>query len=199
MGVQKSVPTSGECVDFLTEKESGKLETNRPILQKALERCRLTGATLLVAKLDRLSRDAAFVLSLDGDPTINIRALDVPEDSGVTLGIFTVIAQHERKMISQRTKRALAAKKEQGAKLGNPNGADAIFRSGQQSVHGVAAIKRNAQDRAELLRNEVKDAKAEGRETLADIAQWLNQRSIKTPRGGKWHSTSVRRLLDRLS
>jgi DNA invertase Pin-like site-specific DNA recombinase len=115
-----------ELIREFKEVESGKAEDNRPELAKALHLCKVTGAKLVIAKLDRLSRNAAFLLGLQnaGVPFV---AADMPEANEMVVGILAVIAQAERKMISQRTKAALAAAKRRGVKLGAPR-AQNIFR-----------------------------------------------------------------------
>src|SRR5881409_1892098 len=90
--------------------ETQRKRNDRPELQKALQRCRLTGATLVVAKLDRLSRNAAFLLTLR-DSGADFVAVDLPEANTMTVGVMAVVAQYERELISARTKAALAAAK----------------------------------------------------------------------------------------
>jgi DNA invertase Pin-like site-specific DNA recombinase len=97
------------------EIESGKVN-NRPELEKAMKRCRLTGATLLVAKLDRLSRNAAFLMTLK-DSGVPFVAADMPDANTLTIGVMASLAQHEREMISKRTKAALEAARARGTKL----------------------------------------------------------------------------------
>src|SRR5262249_29946080 len=113
-----------------TEVESGKGADNRPQLQKALQHAKVTGATLVIAKLDRLSRNAAFLLAL-GDAGIKFVAADLPEANPLVVGVMAVIAEHEREAISKRTKEALQAAKRRGVMLGNPNGAEALRRAGK--------------------------------------------------------------------
>lgn len=100
------------------EVESGK-KTNRPQLIKAIEHCKKEKATLVVAKLDRLSRSVSFLFNLR-ESGIDFKCLDIPELNTLTLGMFATFAQYEREKISERTRLALAEKKKQGVKLGNP-------------------------------------------------------------------------------
>jgi DNA invertase Pin-like site-specific DNA recombinase len=177
------------------EVESGKRD-DRPQLGKALHLCKVTGATLVIAKLDRLSRDAHFLLGLQ-KASVPFVAADMPEANEMVVGIMAVIAQGERKMISQRTKAALAVAKRRGVKLGNPNGAKHLRKLGNKSA--IAAVHENAMRRADNLRPIVDDIQAAGVTSVRAIATELNHRGILTPRGGSWHATSVARLLDRLA
>jgi DNA invertase Pin-like site-specific DNA recombinase len=108
------------------EVESGKL-ADRPELAKALHLAKVTGAVLLIAKLDRLSRNAAFLLTLRVSG-VRFVAADMPEAYDLTVGIMALVAEQEREAISRRTKEALAAARARGVKLGNPNGAAALKR-----------------------------------------------------------------------
>lgn len=177
------------------EVESGKRDDNRPELAKALHLCKVTGAKLVIAKLDRLSRDAHFLLGMQkaGVPFV---AADMPEANEMVVGIMAVIAQAERKMISQRTKAALAAAKARGVKLGGPNGASHL--RGRYQPQAVEAVRHQAQERAVELRSVIDDIKASGITSVRMIAHELNARGMVTPRGTTWHPTSVARLLARL-
>lgn len=179
------------------EVESGKRD-DRPELTKAIERCKLTGATLVVAKLDRLSRNVAFLATLQ-DSSIRFIAADMPEANELTVHILAAVAQAERKAISKRTKDALAAAKARGQKLGNPNGAAALRRFQGASAIAAKAKARQANDFAESLRSTVGRLRAEGIRSLGGIATALNAEQIRTPRGkGRWHASSVRNLIARL-
>lgn len=177
------------------ETESGK-RADRPKLQAALDRCKLTGATLVIAKLDRLNRDAHFLLGMQKSG-VDFVCADMPDANRLTVGIMALVAQQEREMISRRTREALAAAKARGQKLGCPNGAKHLRRFGNEL--GVKAIKSNADARAEGLRATVQDIQRGGVISLAGIAQELNAQQIKTARGGKWHPSSVKRLVKRLA
>jgi DNA invertase Pin-like site-specific DNA recombinase len=176
------------------EIESGKVN-NRPELEKAMKRCRLTGTTLLVAKLDRLSRNAAFLMTLK-DSGIPFVAADMPDANTLTIGVMASLAQHERETISKRTKAALEAAKARGAKLGGARlGAPDI------SLHhaaGNAAKTAKAKARAELLREEIEPLSRAG-VSLNAIAAKLNADGSLTPRGkvGSWTPTAVKRVIAR--
>jgi DNA invertase Pin-like site-specific DNA recombinase len=180
-----------------TEIESGKLNT-RPELEKALQLCRVTGATLVIAKLDRLSRNAGFLLTLR-DSNIKFVAADVPDANNLTIGVLAVVAEAEREAISRRTKEALAAAKRRGVKLGNPHGARPLRRARKGNSAAVTAIRQRADEHAARLRPVLEDLRAEGVTTLAGIATALNDRGMQTPRGGTWHASSVKNLLGRIA
>lgn len=187
----------GDLLAEYVEVESGKKGAeDRPQLAKALEHCRLTGATLIIAKLDRLSRDAHFLLGLQRSSICFICA-DMPQANELTVGIMALVAEEERKAISRRTKEALAAAKARGVKLGCPNGAAHLRQYGNAA--GVAAVSAKATEHAEALRDTLDAIRAAGITTSNGIAGELNRRHIATPRGGKWHPASVTRLIMRLS
>lgn len=173
-----------------TDIESGKHD-NRPQLQAAMKHCRLTGATLVIAKLDRLSRDASFLIGLEKSG-IEFVAVDIPNANRLTIGIMAVMVQHEREMISLRTREALAAAKKRGVKLGG-------FRNGfvPDPKLATAVIKQNADQFAESIGPMVRAMRDNGMKLL-DIAATLTQQGIKTQRNGTWTAAGVSRILNRL-
>lgn len=180
------------------EVESGKATTNRPKLLAAMLFAKVTGSVLVIAKMDRLSRNAAFLLTLR-DSGVKFIAADMPDANELTVGIMALVAQQEREAISTRTKEALAVAKKRGTVLGNPNGAAALQRAGKGNVAGVAAIKQQADAHAADLRSVLAGYAAEGITSLGAIANALNAGGIQTPRGKTWHKTSVANLLSRLA
>jgi DNA invertase Pin-like site-specific DNA recombinase len=179
------------------EVESGK-QNSRPELRKALHLAKVTGATLVIAKLDRLSRNAAFLLTLR-DSGVRFIAADMPNANDLTVGIMALVAQQEREAISRRTREALAAAKARGTRLGNPKGAAALRRAGK----GNAASIRAAQDRADRqaldVRPVIDDLRQAGCRTLRALATGLNERGILTPRHLRWHRSSVANVLRRVA
>ncbi|WP_108789021.1 recombinase family protein [Erythrobacter sp. Alg231-14] len=185
-----------EVIEERTEIESGKV-ADRPELNAALHLAKVTGATLVVAKLDRLSRSVAFLSALQ-DSGAKFVAADMPEANELTVHIMAAVAQAEREAISKRTKDALRAAKAAGRKLGNPNGAAALRRAGKGNKAAVETVKAGADVYASDLAPVVSDIQANGAVTLAGIAAELNARHILTRRGGCWHASSVKNLLARL-
>lgn len=171
-----------------TEVESGKRD-DRPELAKALHHAKVTGATLVIAKLDRLSRNLAFLAALQEAGTKFVAA-DMPEANELTIHIMAAMAQAERKAISKRTKEALAVAKANGTKLGNPMGAKAFgpYRGNEAAVD---AIKAKAKAFAADVMPIIEAIRAEGHSSLRAIAKELNARGIMTARGGKWGAQSV--------
>ena len=189
-----------------TEVESGKRD-DRPELAKAMDHARLTGATLLIAKLDRLSRDAHFLIGLQ-KAGVSFVAADMPEANALTVGIMALVAQQEREAISARTKSALAQAKFRVAlagqkkhpevkRLGNPNGAAHLRQYGGKA--GVAAIKANADKRAAGLAATIDAIKGEGVTSARGIAKALNERGIVTARGGQWSASTVIDVITRVA
>ncbi len=187
------------------EVESGKKD-DRPELAKAIKRCRLTGATLVVAKLDRLSRDAAFLMTLQKS-SVAFVAADLPDANTMTVGVMATVAQYEREAISARTKAALAASQVR-RKAAIANGDKNIKLLGglrdnapdiaQYQQQGVQAVRRRALQAAEERRDVIEALVDEGLSMNA-IAARLNDASIRTSRGGAWTATAVKRVMARLA
>jgi DNA invertase Pin-like site-specific DNA recombinase len=186
----------GQVLAIFTEVESGK-SNDRPELVKALHLARVTGATLVIAKLDRLSRNAAFLLTLR-DSGVRFVAADMPDANELTVGVMALIAQHEREAIAKRTREALQAAKARGRVLGNPNGAEALRRAEKGNGAGIRAAVAKADVHAANLAPVIAAMRSEGLASLGDLAAALNGRGMLTPRGRRWHKSSVRNLLARL-
>lgn len=178
------------------EVESGK-DDNRPQLAKALAHCKLTGATLIVAKLDRLSRNQAFLMNVyEGTGEGGVVFCDLPTIPPGPVGKFIVqqmaaVAELERGLISQRTKAALEVAKANGKQLGG-------YRGGPV-VDGRLGAKANAEAAdafAASIAPMVRELSATGL-SLASVAAALTERGIRTARGGQWTATAVSRLLAR--
>lgn len=183
-------------LETFTEVESGR-NNARPELAMAMHLAKVTGAKLLIAKLDRLSRNAAFLLTLR-DSGVRFVAADMPDANELTVGIMALVAQQEREAISRRTKEALKAAKSRGVRLGNPNGAAPLRRAHKGNGAALEAIRIMADRHAENLRAVLAELSTQGVESLGAVAQALNVRGILTPRGGRWHKSSVRNLMQRL-
>jgi DNA invertase Pin-like site-specific DNA recombinase len=179
-----------KLVDRFIEVESGK-RNDRPELAKALAACRRLGATLVIAKLDRLARNVAFVANLM-EAGVDFVACDFPQANRLTIHILAAVAEHEREMISQRTKAALAAAKARGVKLGNPNLTAEARAKGTAAGH--AARQRKAAARAADLQPIIVGIRATGATSLRAIAAELDARGIPAPRGGRWTATAVMRV-----
>ena len=181
-----SSTANAELVGEFTEIESGK-RADRPELAKALEACRRQKAKLVIAKLDRLSRNLAFIATLM-ESGVEFVAVDNPHANKLTVHILAAVAQHEREMISERTKAALKAAKARGTRLGNPDLAKAAKR-------GTAAVKANARRFAANVLPVIKDIERGGVTSHNAIAAKLNERNVKTARGGKWTHVQVGAVL----
>lgn len=188
---------SASITATFTEVETGKLNA-RPELAKALHLAKVTGATLVIAKLDRLSRNAAFLITLQ-DAGVKFVAADLPQANNLTIGIMSLVAQQEAEAISKRTKEALQAAKRRGKVLGNPNGAAALLKAAKGNTAALSVIKTKADLHAANLQPVIDSLKSEGIISLGGIAKAFNERGMLTPRGGIWHKTSVSNLLARIS
>ena len=182
---------SWKLLQEFVETESGGKD-DRPQLAAAMALCRLHNATLVIAKLDRLSRDAAFLLSLQKG-SVKFVAADMPEANEMVVGIMAVVAQAERKMISQRTKAALQAAKARGTKLGGFRGSTL---TAEARIAGRKAATAKAKARAADLVPVIEDLRKEGITSLNGLAKGLTERGIPTARGGvKWSAMQVSRVL----
>lgn len=174
------------------EIESGK-QDQRPKLREALKLCRVTNSTLIVARLDRLSRNLSFLVSLK-ESGVCFLCADNPNANELTIHLLSVLAQHERQVISERTKAALRAAKARGVKLGNPGIRD--LRPNKREAANAARIviaDSFVEDVAEIIT----DIQETGVDSLAGIARELNSRGIPAQRGGLWQAAQVRRVLHR--
>jgi DNA invertase Pin-like site-specific DNA recombinase len=209
-----------KIVGEFTEVKSGKREDNRPKLAEAFKACRLHRATLVIAKLDRLRRDAHFLLGLE-KAGVDFIAVDNPHLTRFTLTIHAAMAEHEREMISARIRAALAAVKKTGKKLGgrryklernekneivkdakgNPIRTNEIAKG---SPAAIAAAQRAVQERAESRASDIaptiKALQEAGATSLRAIANGLNEQGIPTARGnGNWSAVQVARVLQRIA
>jgi DNA invertase Pin-like site-specific DNA recombinase len=180
-----------EVLGEFTEVESGK-RADRPQLEAALAACRLQGAVMVIAKLDRLARNVAFVSALM-DSGVEFVCADLPSANRLTVHILSAMAEYEARAISERTKASLAQAKARGVKLGGDRG------NIQAIAHlGVAASAKvrteRAQRRASDLRPIITRIEHEGTSSLQGIAHALNMMSVTAPRGGEWSAGQVARV-----
>jgi DNA invertase Pin-like site-specific DNA recombinase len=168
------------------EIESGK-HNERPQLTAALAACKKHKARLVIAKLDRLSRNLAFIATLM-ESGVEFVAVDNPHATKLTVHILAAVAEHEREMISERTRAALRAARARGTQLGNPRLAEAQKR-------GTAALKRNAKRFAANVLPIIEQIERAGITSHNAIAAELNVRNVKTARGGKWTHVQVGAVL----
>ncbi|GLS22842.1 resolvase [Labrys miyagiensis] len=197
MAVESFVKAAGADARLLasyTEVESGK-RADRPELAKAMRQAKLTKSRLLIAKLDRLTRNVHFLTGLM-EGGVEFVACDMPNANELTIHIMVAVAQAEAKAISARTKAALQAAKARGTKLGNPNGAKHLVGYDVKVAH--AANKNKADARAREMKDTIDGYRAMGIESANAIAQKLNDDGIKPSRGERWYAKSVIRLMDRL-
>jgi DNA invertase Pin-like site-specific DNA recombinase len=190
---RQAVAAGGPVVAAFEEVESGR-RGDRPQLAAALAECRARRATLLIAKLDRLARDAHFLLGLE-KAGVEFVAADMPHANRLTVGIMALVAEEEARMTSARTKAALAAAKARGVKLGNPRlrPGDSETAAGARAAWSLAAGRRGEEIMPYLYA-----ARRAGATTLQQLADALTARGVRTPRGGvHWRPWQVRRLLNR--
>lgn len=181
----------GRIVAEHVEVESG-CRKDRPQLTAALEACRALRATLVIARLDRLTRNVAFVSNLM-ESGVEFVAADMPAVNRLTVHVLAAVAEEEARAVSARTKAALAAAKARGVRLGNPRllTGDLAF-----SVRANAVQKENARRHAAVVAPYIEQARRVGAATLAAIAEALMARGVPAPRGGRrWSPAQVRRVM----
>ena len=184
--LDKFSPLPFEIIGSFQDVQSGG-DNGRPELEKALSIVRRTGAELLVAKLDRLSRKVSFIATLMDDPKVKLRVASMPQADKFQLHIYAALAEQERTFISERTKAALRMAKDRGVKLGGARDA---------TMARNVAIQERARERAESLMVVIEPMLKVGTSRTA-IADALNRRSIPTARGGLWTPTQVSRIIKR--
>lgn len=182
VGEEEEIESGGRC--------------DRPALERALSLCRAHRATLVVAKLDRLARDAHFLLGLE-KAGVEFVAVDMPSANRMTVGVMAMVAEEERRMISQRTRAALSAAKARGVKLGGFRG-----RAGtpDEVAKARAARSRAADERASALLPILARIDPDGALSLRAIASQLNEEGVPTASGrGQWTAAGVKRVRERAS
>lgn len=184
---------NGNVIAKFVEVESGKRK-DRPELTKALDHCKLTQSTLIVAKLDRLSRNVHFISSLM-ESGVEFIACDFPEANRLTLHILAAVAEHEAKAISDRTKSALAVAKARGVKLGNPN--LTVVGRVKGNLQGIETNRKSADEFAKRVKPTV-DAYRNIGMGLRKVAVELNKVGIKTARGKQWTAQAVKNVMARV-
>lgn len=170
----------GNVIESYTEVESST--KYRPELERALEKCRVSKSVLLVAKLDRLSRNVAFISNLL-ESRIEFIACDMPEANRLTVHLMAAFAEHEREMISLRTKEALRAAKLRGVKLGSPS-----------PTNGIEAHRSKCKVFNDKIIPIAAALRSQGK-TLLEISNHINGLGIKPMRGAKWYPASIRNIL----
>lgn len=181
------------------EIESGKND-ERQELRDALKHCELTNSRLVIAKLDRLSRNVGFIAALQ-ESQVKFVCCDMPEANETFVQIMAVMAQAERKAISKRTKDALAAAKARGVTLGNPNlaAARAARKSGSDMSMATAVRTAKADDYAAKIAEVIRGFDSEGVASYGKVADYLNAHKFTTSRGKAWTRAAVKRVIDRVS
>ena len=184
-------------LESFKETESGR-RSDRPQLVRALATCRARGASLVVAKVDRLTRSSAFLEALR-DSGVDVRFCDLPDLKGATgrflLAQMASVAELEAGLISERTKAALAAKVARDGQWDRKAKHHLVPGAGQREA--AKATRARADKRAHDLADFVRQLREDGVTTLRGIAEALNENEVETPRGGSWGPSNVRNLLAR--
>lgn len=189
--VKRHLKANDTIIKEFTETSSGKND-NREEIAKAIEYAKENSATLLIAKLDRLARKVSFIFQLR-DSKVDFVCCDIPDANTLTVGIFATMAQHEREIISKRTKAALAAKKARGFVLGTPANLTNAAREKAWQTNREKAANNDNNNRAAMLICEYKEKGM----TLQAIADKLNANKYRTSTGKQFHKTSVTRIYKR--
>ncbi len=192
--IEKTISHRNNIIREFIETESGR-KSNRPKLVEALELCKKEGATLIVAKLDRLSRNVAFTSKLL-ESEVEIKFCDFPETNKLVLHIISSIAEYEATLIATRTRQALQAKKERGFKLGKPNNLldnhqDALRKSSQTNR---TKATENPNNRRAIAMLRVLSAQ---NLSLSEMARRLNEQGFVTSTGRMFYPMQVKILLSR--
>lgn len=191
--VNRFVERGGILISEYQDIESGKND-DRPNLIKAIEECKRQRATLLIAKLDRLSRNASFILMLR-DSKVNFTCCDMPDANSITIGIMAILAQEERERTSMRTKAALAELKKQGKKLGTPENLTEQARINSLNVRQQNAINNENNRKAGAL---IVSMREQGK-SFYQITKELNKLGFQTRKGKAFQQNQVQILYSRYS
>jgi DNA invertase Pin-like site-specific DNA recombinase len=183
----------GEVLAEYLETESGG-KNDRPQLRAALAHAQVTGATLIIAKLDRLARNLAFIANLM-EGGVDFIAADLPAATRLTIHVLAAVAEHEREMISARTKAAMAAAKARGVHFGNPNGARALRAAAQGNTAALAALQCSAAAWRARVLPIILAIRSSGLISPHEIAGELTRRGVRTARGGRWRAETVRAII----
>lgn len=182
---------SWKLVGEYVEVESGK-NNERPELKQALATCRVHGATLVVARLDRLARNAHFLLGLK-EAGVEFVCVDMPSANALTIGIMAMVAQEEARLISARTKAALQMAKERGVKLGSPK--PITRRAQKMGTVSSARVRRSMSDRWRVDVLPVVRKAFDDSGSLRGAVSILTTQGVPARRGGQWSPTQVMRVL----
>jgi len=172
---------------FIEVESGGKTDSERPQLAAALEKCKKENTVLVCSKIDRLSRNAEFLLRLMNS-RVEFVCCDIPNCDRFTISLFAILAEKEKNMISERTKNALKMVKARGIKLGNPNPELSVIKMNEGARKGRIDFK----NKIIPIINEIKST---GIKTLQGVADCLNRRGISTRNGKQWYPTQIRNLL----
>ncbi|WP_298326206.1 recombinase family protein [uncultured Dokdonia sp.] len=187
--VNRFLQIDDDVIFSYSEKETGTKKRIQSQLVEAIEKCKATGATLLIAKLDRLARNVSFISALM-DSNVEFKALDMPHANKLTIHIFSAIAEHEAELISQRTKAALAELKKKGVKLGNIANFSQEGRLKGSSTNKAKAVSNTNNRKAKAY---IQSLKLQGF-NYSKIANKLNESGFVTSRGKQFQAVQVQRL-----